>query len=678
MKHSMLFPPVAAAILLLGNCRPHTPEQPTTRFILKDNMDTSVHPGDNFYLYVNGTWLKTATIPPTFTDNGAFRDMFENTKQRLKTILEETSSVAQEQGTIEQKVGDFYASGMDSEAVEKRGYQPLIPYLKRIDACNSSAALMAFEGFMQRQNHSYLIGMGVMPDQKNSRMNILAFAQTGLGLPDRDYYFRKDSPTLALQGVYRNYIRKTFQLLGDDSLIAEQKAGLVYALEKDMALSHKDNVALRDPQSNYHKVPVADLNRKMNQIGWESFLVSLGVHSDSVNIAQPAYYARLDTLLAKVPAESWKAYFVFHVTDDAAPFLSSAFVNARFEYANKALYGQQKIKNRWERVYAAVDNNLGEALGQLYVKEYFSDEAKKRALDLVNNLQSAFASRIDKLEWMSDSTKAIAKDKLHAFLKKIGYPDKWRDYSKVVIHRGTYFENLVSCAENEFQFQIAKAGKPVDRTEWMMTPPTINAYYNPLLNEIVFPAGILQLPMFDANADDAINYGAIGMIIGHEMTHGFDDEGAQYDKFGNLENWWSQKDSLRFVGKSKKVINLYNTFTVLDSLHVNGALTNGENIADIGGINIAYDAFKMTPEGKDSILIDGFTPDQRFFISYAQCWRSKEKDELVRQRINTDPHSPPMFRVIGPLMNSPAFFKAFNVQPGNKMYKADSARITIW
>jgi putative endopeptidase len=357
--------------------------------------------------------------------------------------------------------------------------------------------------------------------------------------------------------------------------------------------------------------------------------------------------------------------------------LSSSFVNARFNY-QKALSGQQKIKPRWDRMYRITDANLGEALGQLYVKKYFTEGAKKRMLELVDNLGLAFEKRINDLDWMSDTTKQKSKDKLHTFLKKIGYPEKWRDYSNVTIDRSKFFENLTACAKNEFAYQMSKVGKPVDKTEWGMTPPTINAYYNPTFNEIVFPAGILQFPFFDANADDAINYGGIGMVIGHEMTHGFDDQGAQYDKDGNLKNWWAKSDSVQFVAKSKRVIDLYNSFTVLDTLHINGALTTGENMADIGGIAIAYSAFKMTKQGQDTTKIDGFTPDQRFFISFAQIWRTKEKDESTRQLINTDPHSPASWRVLGPLMNFTPFYNAFNVKEGDKMFKAEKDRIKIW
>jgi putative endopeptidase len=416
----------------------------------------------------------------------------------------------------------------------------------------------------------------------------------------------------------------------------------------------------------------------MPVFGWSTFLANMNATTDSVNVSQPAYYTKLNALLKTTPINTWKAFYHFHVTDDAASFLSKAFVDAQFDYYNRAINGQQQIKPRWERIYAVTDSRLGEALGKLYVDRYFTETAKSRMMELVSNLQKAFESHIAGLDWMSAETKVKARDKLYAFIKKIGFPDKWRDYSKVTIDRGKYFENMISANKNDYEYQLSKLNKPVDKTEWGMTPPTINAYYNPTFNEIVFPAGILQFPFFDPEADDAINYGGIGMVIGHEMTHGFDDQGAQYDKDGNLKNWWATEDSVKFVAKSKSVIDLYNTFTVLDTLHINGSLTTGENMADIGGIAIAYDAFKLTKQGQDTTRIDGFTPDQRFFISLAQIWRGKMKNEALRLRVNTDPHSPAEFRVNGPLQNFTPFYTAFNVQPGDKMYLPEDKRIKIW
>ncbi len=677
-KYVNVLPATFLLLTTLVSCKENENAKKDKAFLETTNIDSTVKPGDNFFLYVNGAWIKKAQIPPTETQLGSFLELYNRTKANLHNIVEEAAKGGQPAGSIEQKVGDFYASGMDSATIEKLGYDPVKPYLQQIDAIKDARGIMQFVASQQLEGNGIFMGQSIGADEKNSNMNIASFYQAGLGLPDRDYYFKTDPATQAIVKAYQQYMQKLFTLTGDDSATAVKKMTAVYALEKQLAGSHRTNEDLRDPQSNYHKLAVAALDKQMPVIGWSSQLTAVGIKADSVNIGQPAYFAKLNELLKTAPVDTWKTYLRFHILNDAASALSSDFVNARFEYSGKALNGQQKIKPRWERMVANTDGNLGEALGQLYVKKYFTEEAKKRMQELVNNLQTAFDARISKLDWMTDSTKQKAKEKLHAFLKKIGYPDKWRDYSKVTIDRGKYFENLVSCSKNEYQFQLAKVGKPVDRTEWGMTPPTINAYYNPTFNEIVFPAGILQYPFFDAAADDAINYGGIGMVIGHEMTHGFDDQGAQYDKDGNMKNWWGKEDSIKFKAKSQQVIDLYNGFTILDTVHVKGRLTTGENMADIGGIAIAYDAFKMTKQGQGNEKIDGFTPDQRFFMSFAQIWRSKIKEETQRFHIAVDPHSPPMYRVNGPLMNFAPFYEAFGVKQGDKMFKTETDRIKIW
>ncbi|GAC1378956.1 MAG: M13 family metallopeptidase [Ginsengibacter sp.] len=640
-------------------------------------MDTSVRPQDNFFLYVNGGWIKQTEIPPTESGMGAGLDLYNLTKNRIHGILDSVAKLSASKGSIEQKVGDLYASGMDSITIDKMGHDPIKPILQKVAAFKSPQDVINFEAEQQKINAGAIFGLSVGSDEKNSSKNILIVSQTGLGLPDRDYYYKTDAATSTVVNAYKNYAKQVFMLLGEDSVTSTKLMNLVYALEKQLASSHKTNVELRDPVANYHKMAVADVDKQIRPYSFKNFLISVGIKTDSVNVQQPGYYEKLSKLLSTVPVSTWSAYYAFATVRTYANTLSTPFVNAAFDYS-KTLSGQKQMKPRWERLSRVIDANLGDALGQLYVKKYFTDDARNRMKQLVENLQIAFENRISKLDWMSDSTKTVAKEKLHAFLKKIGYTDKWRDYSKVTISKTTYFNNLQSTAKNEFDYQVSKIDKPVDRTEWGMTPPTINAYYNPTFNEIVFPAGILQFPFFDTAADDAINYGGIGMVIGHEMTHGFDDQGAQYDKEGNMKNWWSKDDNTKFKLKTKSVIDLYNSFIVLDTVHVNGALTTGENMADLGGIKIAYDAFKLTKEGKDSTKIDGFTPDQRFFISYAQIWRSKQKDESVRARINGDPHSPPMYRVNGPLMNFDAFYKAFNVKEGDKMYKSTNQRIVLW
>jgi len=655
-----------------------TADEATQKFLDPTNIDSSVKPGDDFFMYANGAWLKRTVIPPTDNQAGGFYDLYKSTQQKLKGLLEDLSKGNNTAGSMEQQVGDMYASGMDSATIEKRGYEPVKPALATIDAIKTTQDVMQFVAAQQTEFTQMLFSGYIGPDEKNSTMNIPVFNQGGLGLPDRDYYFKNDAANEAVVTAYKTYATKLFSLTGDDSTAAKAKTAILYNVEKQMAGGHRTNIELRDPASNYNKMAVADLEKKMPNIGWRTLLNNMMIKADTLNVGQPGYFTRLDQLLKSVPIDQWKVYLRFHLLSDAAGSLSSPFVNAQFEYVGKALAGQKQLKPRWERMVDNVDRTLGEALGQLYVKKYFTEDSRKRMMELVNNLATAFEARVNQLDWMSDSTKTKAKEKLHAFIKKIGFPDKWKDYSKVKIDKGTYYENLVAASKNEYAYQVSKVGKPVDRTEWGMTPPTINAYYNPTFNEIVFPAGILQFPFFDPNADDAINYGGIGMVIGHEITHGFDDQGAQYDKDGNMRNWWSKEDAEKFKAKGKQVVDLYNSFTILDSLHVKGELTLGENMADIGGIAIAYDAFKLTKQGKDTTKIDGLTPDQRFFLSYAQIWKSKRTDETSRLRINTDPHSPPIWRVNGPLMNFPPFYAAFNIKPGDKMYVPEEKRIKIW
>lgn len=676
-KYNNIFLAVCLLPFLIA-CQPQKNAGEKKAFLETADMDSTVRPGDNFFLYVNGSWLRKTPIPATETEVGSFSDLWTRNQANLHHILEETATGNRATGSLEQQVGDLYASGMDSATIERRGYDPVKPYLERINAIRDAGGIMRWAASCQQENNPILIGQSITADEKNSTIHIVSYYQAGLGLPDRGYYFKNDPVTQEIVRAYLRYMQRLYVLTGDDSLTAARKATAVFALEKQLASSHRTKEDLRDPQSNYHKLAVSQLDKTMPALHWSAFLSAVGIKTDSVNVRHPAYYAKVNELLGTVPVEVWRDYLRFQVLNSTANALSSDFVNAYFDYSGKTLDGQQELKPRWERMVRIVDQNLGEALGQLFVRKYFTEDAKKSVSEMVNNLQTAFDTRISQLDWMTDSTKLKAKQKLHAFLKKIGYPDKWRDYSSVTIRRDSYFENLVSCGKNEYQHQLSKVGRPVDRTEWDMTPPTIDARYNPVYNEIAFAAGILQYPFFDASADDAINYGGIGMVIGHEMTHGFDDHGAQYDKDGNLSNWWGIEDHVKFKAKAQQVIDLYNTFTILDTVHVNGRLTTGENIADIGGIAIAYAAFKKTKQGQHNQKIDGFTPDQRFFISFAQIWRWKVKEAAQRYRVIVDPHAPPMIRVNGALMNFTPFYQAFNVKSGDKLFVPDSARIRIW
>jgi putative endopeptidase len=645
--------------------------------VMISGIDASKKPGDDFFLYANGIWFDSAKIPESQTGVGAYSFMNYPQRIRLQGLLDSISGTNNTTGTIEQKVGDFYASGMDTNAINKRGYDPIKPVLAQIDAITDLPSLLKLVSDEQKQGDGSIIGFSVGPDNKQSNINIAQFFQTGIGLPERDYYFKTDASTLGIQQAYKKYLTNLFALIGFDATTSEKNATISFEIEKQLASSHKTNIELRNVNANYNKMAVAALSKKHPNLGWTTLLNNLGTKVDSVNIGQPAYYDKLNTLLTTVSINDWKVYLKANALTSYSNFLSRPFVDASFEYS-KILTGQAIKKTRSEEMTQAVDNSLGQALAQLYVKKYFPEDAKKRMAVLVNNLKKAFEARINNLDWMSDSTKVKAKEKLNAFTEKIGYPDKWRDYSKVAVNRTTYFENRLSANKNDYGYSLAKVGQPVDRTEWYTTPPTVTAYNNPPMNEIVFPAGILQSPYFDLYADDALNYGGIGMVIGHEITHSFDDQGAQFDKVGNVTNWWAKTDYEKFKVRTQQVIDQYNLFTVLDTVHVKGALTVGENTADIAGVAIAYDAFKLTEQGKDTTKLDGFTPDQRFFISIARIWRVKTRDAYMRMYVNTNPHSPARWRVNGPLMNFTPFYKAFDVQPGDKMFKPENERITVW
>lgn len=669
--------PLYLVIIFFVTAMCSKPEPSKTSFVDVAGIDQSIRPGDDFFRHVNGRWYDTARIADDQVGVGSYRFLNIPQKLLLQNILDSLSRNSYPTGTLEQKVGDFYASGMDTMTINNRGYEPLLPLLRRIEEITMVDGIMSFVADGLKAGNGSIVSVSVSPDNKRSTINIGHASQSGLGLPERDYYFRTDPPTIRIQDGYKTYLRTLFVLTGSSAEEATRNVSVVYEIEKALAESHKTRVELRDVTANYNKVSLSSLEETHPNIGWSRFFKRLGAETDSLDMRQLRYYDRLNTALTSTPVKDWKIYLRAHTIKSYAEVLSKPFVNASFEYA-RVLSGQAKQKTREQIMTDNVDALLGFALGQVYVKRYFNEDAKKRALDLVNNLQKAFENRINQLDWMSDSTRQKAREKLHAITRKIGYPDKWRDYNKVTVDRKNYFENVVALRANNFRYQIEKLNKPVDKTDWSTTPATVTAYYNPSYNEIVFPAGILQFPYFDFKADDAINYGGIGMVIGHELTHAFDDQGGQFDKDGNVRSWWTKQDYEKFKAKTQQMIDRYNTFTVLDSVPIKGALTVGENIADNGGIAIAYDAFKMTAQGKDTVRIDGFTPDQRFFLSIARIWRVKTRDEFLRNYVNTDPHSPAVWRVNGPLMNFTPFYDAFNVQPGEKNYKPEDQRLKIW
>jgi len=663
-------------LLVLTACQENKQEEiASVEPVIIDGIDQSIKPGDDFFNHVNKSWMDQAVIDDDQVGVGAYRYLNIPQQELLREILEEVSMEDHPAGSIEQMVGDFFASGMDTLSIEQRGIEPIRPTLARIDAISDVAGMMDYVSTQITTGDYSMIYPYVSADKKNSKMNILHVAQTGLGLPDRDYYFNEGPSVSQIQEAYKVYVAKLFELVGEEQ--AAEKAAVVYAIEEQMAGSHKTRVERRDVEKNYNKISVTDLDKRHPNIGWSSMLNNLGAQTDSIDVAQTEYYDSLNGLLKEIPLEDWKLYLKANSIGSHDGILSKDFQDASFTYT-KVISGQSQQKARVKRMVRRVDQQLGFALGQLYVnKGYFTPEAKERALELVNNFQLSLETRIDNLEWMSDSTKVKAKEKLFSISKKIGYPDVWRSYD-VEIDRGKFFENVVALRKDSYRYNLDKLGKAPNRDEWYTTPSTVTAYYNPSVNEIVFPAGILQPPYFDVNADDALNYGGIGMVIGHEYTHAFDDQGARYDKEGNVSNWWTEEDYTKFKAKTQQIIDQYGAFTVLDTVHLNGALTVGENTADNGGIAIAFDAFKHTEQGQDTTKIGGHTPNQRFFLSIANIWRVKVRDEFLRNYVATDPHSPAQWRVNGPLMNFTPWYEAFDVQPGEANYKEAEQRIKIW
>jgi Predicted metalloendopeptidase len=679
LKHTLL---AGMALLAMASCQEKGKEGNTASRKLLDpaNMDTTVKPGDNFFLYANGAWLSKNPIPASETRWGSFNELQENNFKALHELLEGAAANKNaKKGSTEQKVGDIYRSGMDSAAIEKAGITPMNDVLARIDAIQDVNGLMNEITLEQTEGMGHVFVFYVSPDDKNVTNQICQFGQGGLGMPDRDYYFNKDARTTAVRDAYQKYQVQLLQLMGLDSATAQKDAAEIYKLETALAGASMTRVEMRDPYKLYNKHNAETMGKLTPGLDWKMMLTNLKAGGqDSFIVGMPKFFQEMSKQLKATPLDAWKKYLKFMAVNDMAPYLSSNFDNLHFAFYGKTVRGQQEQKARWKRVLNVADGSVGELLGQMYVDKHFKPEAKQRMLELVNNLQQTYGDRIKRLDWMSEATKQRALAKLNTFMKKIGYPDKWRDYSKLEIVGDNYAKNIIASSAFEYDYMVSKLGRPVDKAEWQMTPPTVNAYYNPAFNEIVFPAGILQFPFFEQDADDAVNYGGIGAVIGHEMTHGFDDQGRQYDADGNLHDWWTPEDADKFNAKAKVVSDQFNGYTVLDSVHVNGELTMGENLADLGGLAIAYEAFKKTKQGQSEEKIDGFTPDQRFFLSWAQVWRASTRDEEMATRIMTDPHSPNLWRCNGPLSNMPEFYKAFNVQPGDKMYRPDSLRAKVW
>ena len=644
----------------------------------KSNFDTSVRPQDDFYQYVNGTWLEETKMPADKSRYGSFTILYDENQIKLRDIIEDAADQENKKsGSDVQKVGDFYASFMDSAKIEELGLQPLEEELKLVGSVET------WDDLVELFAHYKIIGVQrpftywVNQDDKNSEEYILFFNQSGLGLPDRDYYFTEGEKFEDIRTKYVEYLTKILELAKDEN--ADEIAHRVMEMEKALAENHWTRVENRDSEKTYNKFEVRKLSGLSPKFNWDLFFNKAGIaKAKNVIVRQPSYLASFSNVLSKYSVDDWKNYSKAKLISGFAAELSQDFVDARFDFYGKTLRGTEVNRPRWKRAVSAVNGSLGEILGKVYVEKYFKPEAKERMVKLVDNLILSMQDRINKVDWMSEDTKVEALAKLKKFNAKIGYPNKWKDYSKLVVKPDELVLNTMRSAEVEYRREMNKLGKPIDREEWGMTPQTVNAYYNPSMNEIVFPAAILQPPFFNMKADDAVNYGGIGAVIGHEITHGFDDQGRKYDGDGNMREWWTKEDSERFDERAQVVIDQYSAFVPIDTLHINGELTLGENIADIGGLTVSYNAYQLSLDGKEPPVLNGFTGNQRVFIGWAQVWRMIARDEYLRNQVLTDPHSYGKYRVIGVMNNLSEFYEAFNVKEDDGHYLPEDERVKIW
>ncbi|MBW8327309.1 MAG: M13 family metallopeptidase [Prolixibacteraceae bacterium] len=653
-------------------------EIPKSKSINLADLDTTVSPAADFDNYANGGWKKRFPIPDEKSRFGSFDLLADSGELQVQTLITEIASQKQDPGTIGQKIADFYNTGMDTAKIERDGLAPVQPILDQIAAIQTKEEVMKVVADLHAQGIYPMFSFFADADQKNSERVVAYLYQGGLGMPDRDYYMKEDERSKEIQAAYQLFLQKMFVLTGADETTAQAHATTVYDLEKRMAAASMTLLEQRDPHQVYHKMDLAGIQKISSEINWTAHFAGIGLQNPGEFIVgQPVFIAELGKLLNTVSVDNWKIYLKWQVLESTAAYLSKPFVDQNFEFYGKTLTGQKAQRPRWKQVQGATNNALSEAIGQMYVQKYFPAEAKKRMIDLVDNLKVSLGERIGQLAWMSDATKAKAQEKLDAVTVKIGYPDKWRDYSSLGVSTESYVANVLKARKFDFNYMIGKVNKPVDRTEWMMPPQMVNAYYNPTMNEIVFPAAILQPPFFFMDGDDAVNYGAIGVVIGHEMTHGFDDQGRQYDKVGNLTDWWTAEDAQLFNERTKVLVNQFNNFTVIDTVKADGELSLGENIADLGGLNVAYTALKKVLTGQEK-PIDGFNPDQRFFLAYAHLWAQNIRDQEIVRRTKEDVHSLGRFRVIGPLRNMPEFHAAFSVKEGDYMFLGGADRAVIW
>ncbi|WP_303180411.1 M13 family metallopeptidase [uncultured Butyricimonas sp.] len=678
MRKTIYLPFIALA-LMATSCNTKKAAAPQGG-IRVENLDKTANPRTDFYQYACGGWMAANPLTDEYSRFGSFDQLAENNRTQIKSLIEDLAHKQSEQGSVARKVGDLYNIAMDSAKLNAEGIAPIKAELEKIAAISNRKGFPQLIANMHRDGFGPFFGLYVGADEMNSSMNIAQLYQGGLSLGQRDYYMENDEHTKEIRAKFEEHVAKMFQLAGFTTGEAQKAAANVMKVETRLAESSKSMVELRDPQGNYNKITVAQLQKEVPGMDWNTYFTTIGLKDlKEVNAGQIAQLKAVADLLNKENLDVLKSYLEWNVINSASGYLSDDLVAQNFEFYGKVLSGRKEMQPRWKRAVSTVNGVLGEAVGQMYTEKYFPAAAKERMVKLVANLQKALGERIQGLAWMSDETKAKAQEKLAAFHVKIGYPDKWRDYSSLEIKNDSYWNNIVRSNHFDYDYMISKAGKPVDKDEWLMTPQTVNAYYNPTTNEICFPAGILQYPFFDMNADDACNYGAIGVVIGHEMTHGFDDQGRQYDKDGNLKDWWTATDAENFEKRAQVLVDYFNNIKVLPDLNANGELTLGENIADHGGLQVAYTALQKamaeTPLGNDA---NGFTPAQRFFLSYANVWAGNVRDEQIRLQTKSDPHSLGRWRVNGALPHIGAWYEAFGVKEGDPLYLPVEQRASIW
>jgi len=643
------------------------------------NLDSTAVPGTDFYQYACGGWMKNHPLTGEYSRFGSFDMLRENNLKQLNDLVTGIASKGSKEGSIESKIGDLYNIAMDSTKLNSEGYEPIKSDLAKIAGIKSTADLLILLPELQLNGLNAYFVVYVDADAKNSKMNLVQTYQGGISLGEREYYLDNDQHTKEIREKYMQHIINMFKLLGFNETEAKTAMEAVLSIETKLATAAYDNVKLRDPQTNYNKMTLAEVQNLVPAINWNNYLSGLGLKDiKELSVSQKESFQEVGKIIETESVSNQIAYLQWKLIDSSAPYLSDSIYAEHFDFYGKILSGKKEQRPRWKRAVDVVNGSLGEAVGQMYVKEYFPPAAKERMLKLVENLQKSLGERINNLAWMGDSTKAKAQEKLSAFYVKIGYPNKWRDYSKLAIQKDSYYANIKRSNVFDHEYMYSKAGKPVDKDEWLMTPQTVNAYYNPSTNEICFPAGILQPPFFDMNADDAFNYGAIGVVIGHEMTHGFDDQGCQFDKEGNLKNWWTEKDKEQFDKRAKVLANFFDSIEVAPGVKANGRFTLGENIADHGGLQVSYQAFKNATKGRSLGNVDGFTPEQRFFLSYANVWAGNIRPEEILVRTKSDSHSLGKWRVDGALPQIQAWYDAFGIKESDPMFVPVAERASIW